>query len=155
MNIRSALVYSFAVYFLSFVLGIVGLIFFGYGPDLSTVPTEIYLYGIATSIILMMIFTRIYFQKSGDIPNATSGAYFGITTVILGFLLDFSIAIIPALLGGMSPDMAAYYSHPLFWANLAVIPVTSSITGSYLQKCALPLAKKSSTSKSSKKSKKS
>lgn len=126
---------------------------FGHGPELNNIPTEIYLYGIATSILLMMIFTRVYFKKSGIKPNAISGAYFGFTTLAVGFLLDFCIAILPALMADKGPDMVGYYSHPLFWANIAVIPVTSAITGSYLEKCDLPSSKKMSVKKVTKKSK--
>lgn len=155
MHTRSALLYSFVVYILSFILGIFGLVIFGYGPELNAVPSEIYLYGIATSIILMMIFTRVYFQKSGIKPNSVSGAYFGLAAVAIGFLIDFCIAILPALFSENGPDLLAYYSHPLFWANLAIIPVTSAITGSYLQKSSMTLPKKTASKKSSKKTKKS
>lgn len=151
MHTRSAVLYSIVIYILSFILGIFGLIIFGFDTNLTTVPTEIYLYGIAISILLMMIFTRTYFQKSKIKPNAVSGAYFGFTTIVVGFLFDFLIGIVPLLFAEHGPDIMAYYSHPLFWANLAAIPVTSAITGSYLQKSSLT-TKKTATKKSSKKS---
>jgi len=152
MHTRSAILYSIVIYILSFILGIFGLIIFGFDSNLTTVPTEIYLYGIATSILLMMIFTRVYFQKSKIKPNAMSGAYFGFTTIGVGFLCDFLIGIVPLLFAEHGPDIMSYYSHPLFWANLAAIPVTSAITGSYIQKSSSMLTKKTTAKKSSKKS---
>lgn len=117
---------------------------FGFDSNLTVVPTEIYLYGIATSILLMMIFTRVYFQKSKIKPHAVSGAYFGFTTIAVGFFLDFLIGIVPLLFAEHGPNILAYYSHPLFWVNLAAIPLTSAITGSYMQKSSLPISKRPS-----------
>lgn len=156
MSMRHAILYSITVYFATFILGILGLVIFGYGPDLSSVPTIVYLYGIATSILIMMIFTKIYFKKSRVKPDITQGAYFGLTVIAVGFVIDFCIAILPALLSQTGPDIMAYYSNPLFWVNVAVIPITSAITGSYLEKSAKnqPKASTSKTSKIKKKTSK-
>ncbi len=133
-----------------------GLMIFGYEPDLNSVPTVVYLYGIATSILLMMIFTRIYFQKSGIKPNTSNGAKFGFIAILVGFIVDVCFVILPMLLSQTGPNLTTYYSQPLFWANIAAIPVTSAITGSYLEKNRLGTSSKTTgkTLKSKKKSSK-
>lgn len=155
MNYKRALWLTLLLYLTSFIVGLFSASYFGLDYSTTTVPQEVFIFGIFSMVILMIIFTTWYF-KGKDVPQATvtRGVQFGFFAIAVSFLLDFTF-IVPAILSGQDIDIVAYYGHPLFWTMLAAIPITSGVTASYIEKSKMDKkpAKKSSRKKTSRKKK--
>jgi len=123
------------LYIASFVSGILAAPYFGYNLDSAMeAPTELFLFGIATSVLLTILFTHWYFASKDVKTTLDNGIIFGLFIVGFSFIIDMAI-IIPTILASEAPtDPLAYYSHPLFWVTVFAIPITSGVTASYLSK---------------------
>lgn len=152
MDYKRAAWMTFLLYVASFVIGIFAAPYFGYDFATSEASTEVFLFGIVSTIVLIIIFTRWYFSSSKVQTTLENGVKFGLFVIGVSFMLDFAI-ILPALMSSTSAiDPLAYYTHPLFWVTIAAIPITSGVTASYMQKN--KPAKKSSVKKKTTRKKK-
>lgn len=149
MNYKRALWLTILLYLTSFIVGLFSASYFGLEYSTTTIPQEVFIFGIFSMVILMIIFTTCYF-KGDKVPKATvvHGVQFGFFAIAISFLLDFTF-IVPAILSGQEIDIVAYYGHPLFWTMLAAVPITSGVTASYIEKSKMD--KKPAKKKTSKK----
>jgi hypothetical protein len=126
MNLKRAIWMGALVYIISFILGFIGALIIGI--DLTTVKeptTGLWIFGIIVTVIVMIIFTIWYFKGKELKASAKEGFLFGITTVILGFILDLLISFILRRV----QDLSSYYSNPLFWVTLFILLITSTVVG--------------------------
>lgn len=154
MDYKRAAWMTFLLYIASFAVGIFVAPYLGYDFSTSEATTEVFLFGIVSTIVLIIIFTRWYFSSPKIQTTLENGIKFGLFVIGISFLLDFAV-ILPTLMSSTSAiDPLAYYTHPLFWVTIAAIPIASGVTASYMQKntsAKKPSGKKKTTRKKKKK----
>jgi heme A synthase len=131
-NFKRALGIGLALYLGTFVVGIVcGVIS---GQDMSTMqgmPDSFWYVGMVAAVILTALFSMWYFKSPSVVPSAKSGFLFGLTSVVLAFVLDFILFS----LGNMSEDpknhidLGQYYGDYRFWIIIVLVIVTAKLVG--------------------------
>ena len=135
MNIKRAIWMSVVFYIVSFILGTITGIFMEVDLSAATeIPDTVWYVGMVLTIILMVLFTSWYFRIPQTKPNAKNGFLFGITAMIVGFVLD-AVIIFPSMMATDAPaDMMAYYMNPFFWITLILMLMVGGVTGNFLEK---------------------
>ncbi len=130
MNLKRAIWVGVVMYILSFIIGIIPFLITGADPtQMSDPPTSFFVIGIIISIILSIIFSLVYFKGKKIHPSAKEGFYFGLTIIVVGFVLDAIIFFLSSLAVESEMDILSYYSNPLFWVALVLVIATTTIIG--------------------------
>ena len=128
-NFKRALGIALAFYVANFVVGIIaGLIS---GQDMSsmnTISDSFWYLGMVAAVVLTAIFTMWYFRNPSIKPSAKNGFYFGLTSVIVAFILDF-VFLALGNAGGGNFDMTEYYSDYRFWIIVVLALLTAKLVG--------------------------
>lgn len=150
MDYKRALWISIVAYISLLVLTIASVPLVGYEFSLNNPPMELYLFGIFASIVLMAFFTSWYFRSTTTQPSSHAGVMFGIVMLAVSSIGDLSL-LIPLLISSpMAIDPVALYSNPLFWVMVGIIPITSGVTGAYIQKAGTAEPEKKTNTKKKK-----
>jgi hypothetical protein len=131
-NLKRALGIAFELYVATFIVGIVaGTVS---GQDMSSmnnIPDSIWYAGMVAGVILTALFTMQYFRSPSIVPSAKSGLYFGLTAVVISFVLDFILFSIGNAGGAAEFDLGDYYSDYRFWVILILVVITAKLVGWY------------------------
>ena len=126
---QRALGMALALYLSTFVVGIVaGLVS---GQDMSSmtnIADAFWYVGMVAAVVLTAGFSLWYFKNAKIIPSAKAGFYFGVTVVIVSFVLDFVLFSLGNTQGA-EVDLGRYYGDFRFWVILVLVIVTAKIVG--------------------------
>lgn len=117
-------------YLVSFVIGIINARIMGVDlSQASEVPTPVWIVGVLAQVVLMALFALWYFATPKVVASAKEGLWFGLTCVIVGFIVEILI-IIPSILFSHAPvDIGSYYGNPFFWLSLVVTILVPMLVG--------------------------
>lgn len=128
MYFTRALILALVTYGVTFVVGMITGMALGYDFESGGRPPEmLYLVGLISSVIVSYLVALQYFKKKEIIPSPRAGAYLGLVTVLVGFLIDTAL-IYPQLAAGKT-DVLVYWAHPLFVAAIAAVIATTAFVG--------------------------
>lgn len=116
------------LYLATFVVGIAAGVLMG--QDMSTfenLPDSFWYIGMVSALVLTGLFSWWYFKSPRIVPSALGGLYFGLTVVILSFLLDFALFSIGN--SGNTESMWEYYSDFRFWVIVLIVLGTAKVVG--------------------------
>ena len=135
MNLKRAIGISLLTYISTFIVGMVAALIMGL--DLTSTdapPPEMFYISAVAAVVIAALFSVWYFKGKGIEKNAKQGLFFGITLIIIGFIMDI-ITFIPYVLGGGSyNDLFSYYANPVFLVTLVLILGTPAAIGHFLSK---------------------
>lgn len=133
---KRALIWAVLTYFGSFVIGMIYSLITGYDPSQSVEqPLSFCLTIIAGSVVMALVGSYFYFTYKNKIKaSLNDGLKFGVTLMIVGFVLD-ALLFIPYVLSQGKADMIfSYYGKWYFWFALAGVVLVSGAVGHYLAK---------------------
>ena len=134
MNKKRAILVSLALYFATFIIGIILTVFAN--TSLSSpqeIPTTYWIITIVVTVLMTSLASIWYFNKSGISRNVKEGFKLGLTFVIIGFILDL-LFFIPVFFTGSGSDLLIdYYSTPSFYLTLLLVVATAAFIGSRSQ----------------------
>ena len=120
---------SLLLYIATFVTGIIcGLIS---GQDMSSmnnIPDSFWYIGMVGAVVLTTVFSLWYFRSKEIIASARSGAWFGLTAVIISFLLDIALFSLGNT-GGAEVDLSVYFGDFRYWIIIVLVVGTAKIVG--------------------------
>lgn len=128
-------------YIISFIVGIVFSVLTGFDPiqnpeQAANPPLDFCIAIIVASTLTSVAMSYLYFthKRPKLKPTMQHGLKFGITMVLVGFILDM-ILFLPMLLstGDMSM-LLSYYAKPYFYIALLGVVAGSAGVGRYLEK---------------------
>lgn len=137
MNIKRAIGISVAAYIVTFLLTIIISIVIGFdfteATDPSDVPQMFLLFGSAAAVVIMILSTFWYFKKEGLVPSAGHGFGFGLTAIVIAFILDF-LSVVPLLFTDENAlaFLGSYYATPAFIITVVLIILVTTGVGYYL-----------------------
>ena len=133
MNLKRAIGIGLLTYICTFIVGIIAAL--GMGLDMTstdTPPPEMFYISAVAAVIIASLFSVWYFKGKNVKPSAKQGLYFGVTLIIIGFIMDI-VTFIPYVLGGGSyNDLLSYYANPIFLVTLVLILGTPAAIGHIL-----------------------
>lgn len=131
-NFKRALGIGFLLYLGTFVVGIVcGIISGADMTSFNDLPDYYWYVGMVAAVVLTALFAKWYFRNPAIMPSAKSGFYFGLTAVVLSFVLDVALFS----LGNMNlpeaekVDIWEYYSDYRFWIIVVLVIATAKLVG--------------------------
>ena len=141
MNLKRAIWVGILIYVVSFILRIIVTIILGLGIinlEINPTQTEIsniyfFIY-ILIILIITTLFTLYYFKDRKIKPSAKEGFFFGVILIILGFILDIINFSILAAVSDSNQSTISHYSNPLFWLELVLFLVVTTVIGAIKQK---------------------
>lgn len=138
LTTKRALVFALLAYIFTFIAALVSSISLGYDPSqlMGTPPTDYCIAIIISSGIAAVIFTYLYFthKKPQLKPGAKDGFRFGVTMIILSFVLDM-IFFLPLVINtGNFKQAAANYGSWYVYVVLLVVLAGSAGVGYWLEK---------------------
>ena len=117
-------------YLVSFTIGIINAQIMG--VDLATaseVPTPVWIVGVLAQLVIMALFSLWYFASRKVVSSVAEGVRFGLTCVILGFVVEI-LLIIPSIFFSHAPaDPFKYYTNPFFWLSVVVTLLIPALVG--------------------------
>ncbi len=122
MNIKRAIGISVAIYLAFFVV--------------MSISALIMWYVLPFVVILFVCVGAFWYFKSPTVSaSARQGFYFGLTILLIGFVLDI-LSVLPTLSkgDGLLKSLLDYYSQPLFWVMLVLILLVATLTGKKMKK---------------------
>ncbi len=125
-NFKRALGFSVLVYVTTFVIGLVaGILGKVDMSSMENTPDYFWYVGMIVSVVLIAIFTKLYFKSPTVRPSAKSGLMFGLTAVAVSFLLDFATFSI----GGMGDQLGMYFGDYRYWIMIVLVVLTAKLVG--------------------------
>jgi hypothetical protein len=131
-NFKRAIGVAFCLYLATFVVGIIcGMVSGQDMKSMNTMPDSFWYIGMIAAVILTYLFTVWYFKNPSITPSLKSGFLFGLTAVVLSFVLDFALFS----LGNMSAtaeqkvDLGQYYGDYRFWIIIVLVVATAKLVG--------------------------
>lgn len=120
---------SLLLYIATFIVGIVCGVVLGHDmSSMANIPASFWYIGMVAAVILTAVFTLWYFKNSAITPSAKSGAFFGLTAIVLSSALDFILFSVGNS-GGAEADLGAYYGDFRFWIILLLVLGTAKVVG--------------------------
>ncbi len=128
-NFKRAVSLSLLLYVATFIVGIISGIVSG--QDMSTMqgmPDSFWYVGMVAAVILTAGFTQQYFKSPKIQASRMTGAYFGVTAVVVSFVIDFILFSIGNA-GGANVDLREYYGDWRFWIIVILVIGTAKFVG--------------------------
>ena len=129
-NFKRALGISVVLYLCTFVVGVIALV--ASGVDMSAtdveMPNSTWYVGMVSAVILTSLFTLWYFGNKAIIPSAKSGLFFGLTSVLFGFVLDMIFFGLGSA-SGVETELGDYYGDHRYWITLVLVVLTAMLVG--------------------------
>lgn len=136
-NFKRALGVALAMYLTTFIIGIVAGIVTGQDMSSMEILSDWFWYvGMIAAVVCSVLFAIWYFKDKNITLSAKSGFYFGLTTVVVSFILDLALFSLGNSQGA-EVELMDYYGNVRFWFILLLVLLASSAVG----------AKKSKSSK--------
>lgn len=130
MNLKRGVVVGLALYFITFIVGVLLTIFSKVSLESpQNIPTTYWIITIIVTVLLTSIASIIYFHKSGTKRSVKEGFKLGITFAIVGFILDM-LFFIPAIVSSGTSLIIQYYSNPSFYITLLLVIASATFIGS-------------------------
>ncbi len=136
MNYKRAAGIGILIYFVTLLIGGIASAALGIKmEDMSAIPMEMWMISACIAVALSLGGAYWYFMGKGLKPSLQAGFQFGVTMVLIGFILDI-LMFLPLATQGKNPlsELGVYYSQPAFWLTLALILAGSSAMGMWLEK---------------------
>lgn len=134
---KRALAFILITYFLTFVVAFIAAVFSGYDPAKAQIspPISFCLAIIIASAVFSAVATYFFFTyKSPKIKvTAVNGLKFGITMIVVGFILDLVLFLPYIFFQGISEAATQYKEWYVYSTYVAVLLVTT-VTAYYLEK---------------------
>jgi|GEM_PF-1544499 len=128
-NFKRALGFAFLLYISTFVVGLAAGIFTGQDmSSMENISESFWYIGMASAVILSALFTLWYFRDRAIVPSLWSGAYFGLTAVGLGIILDVILFTIGNSTGE-AVSVWEYYADYRFWVIVVLVIGTAKAVG--------------------------
>ena len=130
MKIKRAIWVALALYFTTFIIGIILTIIAQISlASPQEIPTTYWIITIVVTILLTSLTSIWYFNKPRISRNIKEGFKLGLTFVIVGFILDL-IFFIPLFITSGASLLIEYYSTPSFYITLLLVIVSATFIGS-------------------------
>jgi hypothetical protein len=132
-NFKRALGIGFLLYVATFVVGMVCAVIAGQDKSIQggVMPDYFWYVSMVAAVVLTALFSMWYFKNPAIVPSVKSGFLFGLTAVVLAFILDFILFSI----GNTSDDPAnhidlgEYYGDYRFWIIIVLVIATAKLVG--------------------------
>lgn len=134
MNYKRAIGIGLLTYIATFIVGMIAAMTLGL--DLTSTdapPPEMFYISAVAAVVIAALFSVWYFKGKNVEVNAQQGLKFGVTLIIIGFIMDFLTFIPYVTSGGSYSDLLTYYANPIFLVTLLLILATPAAVGQLLQ----------------------
>jgi len=132
MKLKRAIGISVVVYIASLLIGGVVAAMMGIDPTTTTeISPAMWIAGAVAAVVLSALGALWYFRSAEVATSASEGARFGVTEVVVGFVLDMVVAL-PAVIADARffDQVLAYYQQPWFWVTLVLVVLAPVAVGS-------------------------
>lgn len=135
---KRALVFALLAYFSTFIAAIVSSVALGYDPTqlVGTPPLDYCVAIIISSTIASVVFSYLYFTYKAPAvkPSAILGFKFGITLLVLGFILDMLFFLPVVMISGNLQQVFDSYSQVYIFLVFAGVVAGSTLVGYLLER---------------------
>lgn len=136
MNLKRAIGISIVIYVASMLFGMVACSILGIQPDMTKpIPLEMWVISSVSSVVFAALGAVWYFRGKNLKPSLREGFRFGVSVIVVGFILDF-LFFLSLMFENYDPfaAMGMYYQQLPFWITIALVVVVSGLVGMWLEK---------------------